>query len=318
MNTAGRLGLYAAGVAVAFAGAFGIAALVVPDVLVEQWTEGAQGDEHGDDHGEDHGEDQGDATGEAPQSTPATPQGLSLSASGFVLSPVSAPASAGEAGELSFRILDARGEPVVAFETAHEQDLHLVVVRTDGALFRHVHPTLDAATGVWSMPWQWDAAGTYRVFADFLPASGADGDESVTLTRVVEVAGALVPAPPTGPVSAVEVDGVEVPVDGALVAGTMSELTITVTRDGEPVTTLQPYLGAFGHLVALREGDLAYLHVHAGGAAPRPGDTAGPELSFSVETPTAGRYLLYLDLRIDGRVSTAALVLDAVPGEGAR
>ena len=39
-------------------------------------------------------------------------------------------------------------------------------------------------------------------------------------------------------------------------------LTLTVTKDGQPVTDLQPYLGAYGHLVALRAGDLAYLHVH--------------------------------------------------------
>ena len=30
------------------------------------------------------------------------------------------------------------------------------------------------------------------------------------------------------------------------------------------MTDLQPYLGAYGHLVALRDGDLAYLHVHPG------------------------------------------------------
>src|SRR5699024_11235811 len=51
-------------------------------------------------------------------------------------------------------------------------------------------------------------------------------------------------------------------VEGDLTAGEASQLTMTVTRDGEPVTELEPYLGAFGHLVALRDGDLAYLHVH--------------------------------------------------------
>ena len=28
---------------------------------------------------------------------------------------------------------------------------------------------------------------------------------------------------------------------------------------------MEPYLGAKGHLVALREGDLAYLHIHPEG-----------------------------------------------------
>ena len=44
-------------------------------------------------------------------------------------------------------------------------------------------------------------------------------------------------------------------------AGRETELSFTVTRGGKPIRT-QPYLGAGGHLVALREGDLAYLHVH--------------------------------------------------------
>ena len=48
---------------------------------------------------------------------------------------------------------------------------------------------------------------------------------------------------------------------GAVRAGEEAELRFTVTRDGEPVAT-EPYLGAGGHLVALREGDLAFLHVH--------------------------------------------------------
>ena len=50
-------------------------------------------------------------------------------------------------------------------------------------------------------------------------------------------------------------------------------LTARVTRDGEPVTDLEPYLAAYGHLVALREGDLAYLHVHPDG---EPGDGVTP------------------------------------------
>ena len=38
-------------------------------------------------------------------------------------------------------------------------------------------------------------------------------------------------------------------------------LYVAVSDGSEPVTDLEPYLGAHGHLVVLREGDLAYLHV---------------------------------------------------------
>ena len=75
-----------------------------------------------------------------------------------------------------------------------------------------------------------------------------------------------------------------------------SELAFTVTRDGEPVET-QDYLGAKGHLVALRQGDLAFLHVH-------PDEN---RLKFMATFPTAGTYRLFLQFKTtDGRLHTAA------------
>ena len=55
--------------------------------------------------------------------------------------------------------------------------------------------------------------------------------------------------------------------------------------------------GAGGHLVALREGDLAYMHVH-------PTGTGRP--AFEVEFADASRYRLFVQFKPDGRVHTAA------------
>ena len=85
--------------------------------------------------------------------------------------------------------------------------------------------------------------------------------------------------------------------DGDLTAGDEAELTLSVTRDGEPVTDLEPYLGAYGHLVALRAGDLAYLHVHPEGAPDDGVTEPGPDVVFFAEVPSAGRYHLYLDFK---------------------
>ena len=301
MNAAGRLGLYAAGVAAAFAGAFGIAAAVVPPSAVSAWAEGSGMEDHA-------------GMAESTAAVESLP-GLSLSAYGYVLSPVSAPAAVGEQDELGFTILDDAGEPLRDFETSHEKKLHLIVVRTDGSQYRHVHPVLDRASGTWTTPWEWSAAGTYRVYADFAPAVEG-GPDKVTLTRTVDVAGELSPAPAADVKTTDYADGFEVTVDGRLIAGSASELTLTVRRDGEPVSELQPYLGAFGHLVALRDGDLAYLHVHAQGDEPKPGGTAGPEISFAAEAPTAGKYLLYFDFQVDGQVHTAEFVVDAAQSGG--
>jgi hypothetical protein len=302
MNTAGRLGLYAAGVAVAFAGAYGISAAVVPSGLAADLTKGSTMQDH----------HQGMAHS---ASTSEALPGLSLSAGGYILSSVHAPAAVGESSELSFQILDGNGEPLRDFERSHDKDLHLIVVRSDGANFRHVHPVLDKETGTWSLPWEWNEAGTYRVYADFAPAVEG-GPDKLTLSRTVDVAGDFVPATATETRTTAQVAGFDLSVEGDLVAGTASDLTVSVSRDGEPVTGLEPYLGAFGHLVALREGDLAYLHVHAEGEEPQPGETSGPEIHFAAAAPTAGRYLLYLDFQVDGEVHTAEFVLDAGHGTG--
>src|SRR4029453_2286223 len=93
------------------------------------------------------------------------------------------------------------------------------------------------------------------------------------------------------------VDDYTVTLDGDLTPGASSKLTLSVSKDGTPVTDLQSYLGAYGHLVALRDGDLAYLHVPPDGA---PGDgrtAAGPRVTFYAEVPSAGAYRLYLDFR---------------------
>jgi hypothetical protein len=90
-----------------------------------------------------------------------------------------------------------------------------------------------------------------------------------------------------------------VAVAGAGRAGQERELSFTVTRGGKPVG-VEPYLGADGHLVVLRQGDLAYLHAH-----PIEEEGGGGPIRFMVEYPSAGRYRLFLQFQHEGRVHTA-------------
>jgi hypothetical protein len=90
-------------------------------------------------------------------------------------------------------------------------------------------------------------------------------------------------------------------------------LTLSVSRDGRPVTDLQPYLAAYGHLVALRNGDLAYLHAHPDG---QPGDgrtRPGPGIEFMVEVPSSGSYRLFLEFQHGGVVRTTEFTVPTGP-----
>ena len=123
------------------------------------------------------------------------------------------------------------------------------------------------------------------MLADF----ARDG-EAHTLGADLRVDGPARLAPLPAATDRVRTDGYDVRLDGA-----GDDLRFAITRDGAPVRT-QPYLGAAGHLVALREGDLAFLHVH-----PEDDDVA-----FATAFPSAGRYRLFLQFRHAGRVHTAA------------
>lgn len=202
-------------------------------------------------------------------------------------------------GPFTFRIVGDDDRPVTAFVEQHERYMHLIVASRDLRTFHHLHPT-KGSDGRWRVELPELAPGAYRAFADF-QAAGAD---PVTLGVDLVVPGrTTVPEAPV-PTRRHVADGYDVRLEGDLVAGTDAELTITVRRDGAVVAT-EPYLGAGGHLVALRDGDLAFLHVH-----PLDDGSDGP-VRFAVEVPSEGTYALFFDFLHDGEVRTARFVVDA-------
>jgi hypothetical protein len=178
------------------------------------------------------------------------------------------------------------GRSLAEFDELHERRMHLIVVRRDLTGFQHLHPTM-ADDGTWGTSIVFPTGGAWRAFADFATAAGPS-----TLGLDVLVGGDFRPEPLPAPSTSAEV-GDEVV---SLEATDGGELRFTVTYDGRPVE-VEPYLGARGHLVALRWGDLAFLHVHP---------IADEDVAFEVTYPGPGTYRLFLQYTVDGVVRTAA------------
>jgi hypothetical protein len=231
-----------------------------------------------------------DKAGHGGAMAPQAVRGLAVSDHGLTLKLARRTARPGEPFNLAFRIVDRRGQTVRDFDVEHTKRMHFIVVRRDMSGFQHLHPT-QAADGGWSVPTTLGEAGSYRVFADFSTAG-----KPQTLADDITVDGNVRARPLPAPTESVLVDGLRVRLtEGASRAGAESRLRFTVTRGGRPVR-VEPYLGAQGHLVALRQGDLAFLHVH-------PDENS---LRFMADFPTAGRYRLFLQFQTEGRVHTAA------------
>ncbi len=117
---------------------------------------------------------------------------------------------------------------------------------------------------------------------------------------------------------------------------------------GEPVA-LEPYMGMMSHAVVTKEDGSVFVHLHPAGTISRgaqqtfelrqPGDTAlgrlgrrmtdslslgimimadGREpgiVSFPYQFPKRGRYRMWVQVKVDGTVETAAFDIDVVDGE---
>jgi hypothetical protein len=300
MTTQSRIAVFVLGLGVVFAAALGIGNAVGPvaDEPVTHDDEHVAGDTEGaDTHGGEHGAETTE--------TSDIPGGLMVSQSGYTFRLADETARPGRGVPVTFTIEGPDGQPVTEYDVEHEKRLHLIAVRRDFQGFQHVHPELDA-DGVWSTELDL-TSGEWRLFADFK----ATGAEALTLGTDLAVSGDYRPEAPVEEVRTARVDGYTVTLEGELTAGADARLTLSVSKDGRPVTDLEPYLGAYGHLVALREGDLAYLHVHPDGT---PGDGAtepGPDVVFYAAVPSDGGYRLFLDFQHDGVVRTAEFAVSA-------
>ncbi|MFJ7071573.1 hypothetical protein [Streptomyces sp. NPDC098781] len=302
MNAALRITAFAAALAATFGTAYGVGQGVDPVI------ESPAPIRH-DSHGKTLSNPQEGGGQGGHETTPAG--GLQISEGGYTLDLKTPNVTAGQRADLAFAVRDSTGRAVTAFRREHDKELHLIVASRDLATYRHLHPTR-AADGTWSIPVELPRAGGYRVFADFTPAK--KGAENLTLGSDLAASGPFEPRQLPAPNSIAKVDGYEVRLNGALTPGKESELELEVSRNGRPVTDLQPYLGAYGHLVALRSGDLAYLHVHPNG---EPGDGTtkpGPAVSFTATAPSSGTYRLFLDFKHEGEVRTAQFTVRAGAG----
>jgi hypothetical protein len=233
---------------------------------------------HGDDgHDHDHG---------------AAGAGLSPMAEGFTLNleRLEFP-TADETVEFAFSIVGEDGAPVTSFEEHHEKLLHLVLVSHDLEQYQHLHPELDAS-GRWSVETSFPQEGFWHLVADFV----SDGKAAVLGTDFRVGTGAMRMAEFTEDVRT-SVNG---PYTATLIGDTAHEasrpLKVEFTRDGEPVTSVNPYLGANAHMVAFAQSDLGYTHMH-----PNDGFVDGV-MTFTAPPMGHDFYKVFVEADFDGEL----------------
>ncbi len=197
--------------------------------------------------------------------------------------------------------------PVSAFATIHERLLHLFVIDRQLEYFRHLHPQ-QLADGTFELR-ENIPPGEFMVIADFLPMTG----RAQMLQRAIVTPGyrgSLFPAvahlnsdvglEKTG-------DGVRVSLQASgLKAGKEATLRFTLTDavTKAPVTDLEPFLGAPGHMLLVNANLTDANHVH-----PEEPATTGPVITFQPLMPAPVMYKIWLQFQRRGTVTTVPFVV---------
>ncbi|MEU5964095.1 copper resistance CopC family protein [Micromonospora parva] len=230
--------------------------------------------------------------------------GTTVSAAGFTLQPLERTQPAGVRADYRFRIVGTDRQPATRFAVVHDKPLHLIVVGRDLSGYQHLHPTM-APDGTWSVPLTLARPGGYRVYADFSVSAANGSQQPLVLGVDHTVPGAHTPValPPAQAQAAAGPYAVSM--TGTPTVGVTAPIHFQInSADTAAPAQLERYLGAYGHLVVVREGDLGYVHVH-----PEP-ELVDGTVKFWLTTPSSGRYRAFFDFQVDGKVHTAEYTID--------
>lgn len=200
--------------------------------------------------------------------------------------------------------LQKDGKPIEKFDTNHEQKQHLIIVSKDLSYFNHIHPAYKGS-GLFEITTQFPAGGDYKLIADFVPTGGS-AMSKMEWTHVEGEAAKAVPIQPEKELTKA-VAGKQVTLNFDQLAAN-KELMLTYTIKDEktkaPITNLQPYLGAVGHVVILTEDTEQYLHVH-----PTEEKASGPDAKFMTTFPKSGVYKIWGQFKHNDQVFTVPFVV---------
>ena len=227
-----------------------------------------------------------------------------------------------EAFRLMFDITHPKsGNLVKDFNVFHDMPFHLFVVSQDLNYFSHIHPTQES-DGRFSIETAVPTAGAYFIFCDIFPVGGLPQVVQRNLVTAGfkgdlygQRARLSVDEVLTKPVSGIRVDltlNPDRPVSGKNVTLNY-RLSNEMTK--EPLTDLEPYLGAWGHTLILSEDGRDYIHSHPSQLVPEGVDRSklrgGPDVSFEAFLPRAGRYRIWSQFQRNSEVITVSFTVEA-------
>ncbi len=221
------------------------------------------------------------------------------------------PAVIGKSGRVTFQLIGAKGEPVEpeALHTTHTEKLHALLLDTRFRDYHHAHPRPTGRPGEYTFDFTPETPGPYRLWLDAMPVASGRGEFPIADLTPIPRPIAKPPAPDT-PALLHKTGDFEcrlIPGDGGLVFGQENHATLVVNdAAGNPVSRLEPIMGAFAHIVAFADDFQTILHIHPLGTMPRPDDLGGPKIEFRLRPTLPGWLRIYAQFSYAGKLHLAS------------
>lgn len=223
----------------------------------------------------------------------------------FSFTPTQIPAN--EQLHIEIRVWDPKtGAAVKHFQIIHEKPIHLFIVSEDLEYFAHEHPDL-GADGVFRHTTRLPKAETYKLLADFMP----EGGTPQLISKVITTAGytrslsaaIAKPAIDLTPKHGENLD-VELVLDPSQpLAGKKTMLFFKL----KPAAGLEPYIGAWGHMLAASNDLIDTIHTHPIYVTdPAPGEK---QVQFNLFFPREAVYRVWVQFQREGQVNTVAFTI---------
>jgi DMSO/TMAO reductase YedYZ heme-binding membrane subunit len=212
-----------------------------------------------------------------------------------------------------FSIFDQKSQQNVSlFRTIFEKQMHTIITDSTLTFFQHTHPTQnqDKFLLTTTVP----SHGIYYVYLDYEPIGATEQQSLFKLYTTSENSVFPLSSQPVDRNTTKTFGNYEVTLNNAdkltainLKSGVNTlSFTIKDNQTKQPITNLQPYLGAFGHLSMINQTDYSFTHVHPKAVAVSPTQLGGPTVEFAPmplsNTLISGNYRVFAEFKHNDQV----------------
>ena len=157
------------------------------------------------------------------------------------------------------------GDVIQEFENIHDKLMHIIIVGEDLSYFAHIHPAYEISDSNFTINHTFPESGKYKMWVDFKPR---DGVQTIVAFKL-NVTG----SPVHNLISLSNNKQYTKDIDGKHQVSLTIPKEIRINEDvdisfnildafGNPITDLEPLMGAGGHSVIVSQDVRQFLHVH--------------------------------------------------------